>query len=364
MDQLDFSQLLPQLADRSQSAALSRLGFAHVPLYRHLSELFSQPFGETGSFLADPTFEATFGWEEEKLMMSDLAGALLTDELVRAMDQPPKNLVEDYRFNSDRHPYVHQLKAWEILANETPQSLVVASGTGSGKTECFMVPILNRLVRLQAEQNSRLTGVRALFLYPLNALINSQRERLRAWTHHFDDTIRFSLFNGNTPEKIPTNQKREYPSEVMDRETLRASPPPILVTNATMLEYMLVRTVDSPILEQSQGKLEWVVLDEAHTYVGSQAAEVALLIRRVLHAFGVRPDQVRFVATSATIGDPNGEAGEKLKRFLADVAGVGLDHVHLVAGHRHIPTIPEVGQNKPGNLNELLDVGLYSESGH
>ena len=67
MDQLYFSQLLPQLADRSQSAVLSRLGFAHVPLYRHLSELFSQPFGETGSFLADPTFEATFGWEEEKL---------------------------------------------------------------------------------------------------------------------------------------------------------------------------------------------------------------------------------------------------------------------------------------------------------
>ncbi len=357
MDQLYFSQLLPQLADRSQSAVLSRLGFAHVPLYRHLSELFSQPFGETGSFLADPTFEATFGWEEEKLMMSDLAGALLTDELVRAMDQPPKNLVEDYRFNSNRHPYVHQLKAWKILANETPQSLVVASGTGSGKTECFMVPILNRLVRLQAEKNSQLIGVRALFLYPLNALINSQRERLRAWTHHFDDNIRFSLFNGNTPEKIPTHQKRDYPSEVMDRETLRASPPPILVTNATMLEYMLVRTVDSPILEQSQGKLEWVVLDEAHTYVGSQAAEVALLIRRVLHAFGVRPDQVRFVATSATIGDPKGEAGEKLKRFLADVAGVGLDRVHLVAGHRHIPTLPEVEQNKPGNLNELLELG-------
>jgi len=352
MDQRYFSQLLPQLADRSRSAALSRLGFAHVPLYRHLEELFSRPFGETGSFLADPTFEATFGWEQAQLTMSDLAGVSLTEALVRAMDQPPKALVGEYRFNSDRHPYAHQLKAWEILANETPQSLVVASGTGSGKTECFMVPILDRLVRLQAEKNSQLTGVRALFLYPLNALINSQRERLRAWTHHFDDTIRFSLFNGNTPEKIPSHQKREHPNEVMDRETLRASPPPILVTNATMLEYMLVRTVDSPILEQSQGKLEWVVLDEAHTYVGSQAAEVALLIRRVLHAFGVRPDQVRFVATSATIGDPNGEAGEKLKKFLADVAGVDENRVHLVAGHRHIPSLPEVSQSKPGNLNE------------
>lgn len=336
-----FSRLLPQLADRSQSAALSRLGFAHVPLYRHLAEMFSRPFGEPGSFLADPTFEAVFGWTEDSSIMTELAGQLLTEDLIQAMDQPPKELVKECRFGKDRHPYKHQLEAWKILAKEPPHSLVVASGTGSGKTECFMVPILDRLARLQAEKNSRLTGVRALFLYPLNALINSQRERLRAWTFNFDDNVRFCLFNGNTPEKLPAHQKHDCPNEVMDRETLRASPPPILVTNATMLEYMLVRTVDAPIREQSQGKLEWVVLDEAHTYVGSQAAEIALLIRRVLHAFGVRSDQVRFVATSATIGDPNGEAGEKLKRFLADVAGVGLDRVHLVAGHRHIPALPE-----------------------
>lgn len=341
MDQHYFSRLLPQLADRSQSAALSRLGFAHVPLYRHLADMFSRPFGESGNFLADPTFEAVFGWTEDPSIMAELAGQLLTGELIQAMDQPPKELVKEYRFGKDRHPYKHQMEAWKILAKEIPQSLVVASGTGSGKTECFMVPILDRLARLQAEKKSRLTGVRALFLYPLNALINSQRERLRAWTYYFDDKIRFCLFNGNTPEKLPAHQKRDFPNEVMDRETLRAVPPPILVTNATMLEYMLVRTVDAPILGQSQGKLEWVVLDEAHSYVGSQAAEIALLIRRVLHAFGALSDQVRFVATSATIGDPNGEAGEKLKRFLADVAGVGLDRVHLIAGHRHIPELPE-----------------------
>lgn len=362
MDQHYFSRLLPQLADRSRSAVLSRLGFAHVPLYRHLTELFSRPFGETGSFLADPTFEAVFGWDEDQSTMSDLAGTLLTDALVRAMDQPPKNLVEDYRFNRDRHPYKHQLEAWRILANATPQSLVVASGTGSGKTECFMVPILDRLARLQAEKNSRLIGVRALFLYPLNALINSQRERLRAWTYNFDDNIRFCLFNGNTPDKLPAHQKRDYPNEAMDRETLRASSPPILVTNATMLEYMLVRTVDAPILAQSQGKLEWVVLDEAHTYVGSQAAEIALLIRRVLHAFGVQPEQVRFVATSATIGDPNGEAGEKLKRFLADVAGVGLERVHLVAGHRHIPSLSEGRSDQQMSFDELSALDAEKKS--
>lgn len=179
---------------------------------------------------------------------------------------------------------------------------------------------------------------------PLNALINSQRERLRAWTHAFGRDIRFCLYNGNTPERLPSDQAKRHPNEVQDRRTLRDAPPPILVTNATILEYMLVRAVDAPIMDQSHGLLEWVVLDEAHTYIGSQAAELALLIRRVLHAFGVRPDEVRFVATSATIGDPQGEAGRHLRRFLGDVAGVGEDRVRLVAGTR---LVPDLGPEPP-----------------
>ena len=104
-----------------------------------------------------------------------------------------------------------------------------------------------------------------------------------------------------------------------------------------MLEYMLVRTQDLPILQASQGKLEWIILDEAHTYIGSQAAEIALLIRRVLHAFGVKPQDVRFVATSATIGDPHGDAGNQLREFLARVSGNDVETVHVVSGERRVP---------------------------
>lgn len=351
-----FSDLLSQLAERAKLATISRLGFANVPLRRHLAEVFSRPYGEPGSFLADPTFEAVFGWKEADPSMRELAENLLSTTLVDAMDAPPKELAGDYRFARDQRPYAHQLQAWEILARPTPQSIVVASGTGSGKTECFMVPILDRLARLREEKSGRLVGVRALFLYPLNALINSQRDRLRAWTHAFDGDIRFCLYNGNTPDQVPSREQQEYPNEIRDRNTLRESPPPILVTNATMLEYMLVRTVDKPILDQSEGKLEWVVLDEAHTYVGSQAAEVALLIRRVLSAFGARPEQVRFVATSATIGDPNGEAGQRLKRFLAEVAGVGEDRVHLVAGERSVPTLPEASPKGAESIEALWNL--------
>ncbi|WP_293688869.1 DEAD/DEAH box helicase [Thiolapillus sp.] len=140
----------------------------------------------------------------------------------------------------------------------------------------------------------------------------------------------------------------EWQSEVVGRDVLREDPPPILVTNATMLEYMLVRNVDRPIIDQSQGKLRWIVIDEAHSYLGSQAAELTLLLRRVLLAFGCQPDQVHFIATSATIG--SGEyAKHQLQKFLADIAGVDPSRVTVVTGEREIPELRSefAGQHLP-----------------
>lgn len=208
-----------------------------------------------------------------------------------------------------------------------------------------MVPILDHLSRKLDKNAGKLVGVNALFLYPLNALIQSQQERLSAWTGPFSGDIRFCLYNGQTPDKQPQHLRDATPHQVIDRETLRASPPPILVTNATMLEYMLVRAQDAPILQKSMGMLKWIVLDEAHSYIGSQAAELSLLLRRVLHGFGVEPADVRFVATSATIGDPNGEAGQKLRQFLAGLAGISLDQVHVVSGIFRLTRMPTAGRN-------------------
>jgi DEAD/DEAH box helicase domain-containing protein len=99
-----------------------------------------------------------------------------------------------------------------------------------------------------------------------------------------------------------------------------------------MLEYMTIRREDRRILEASQGMLRWIVIDEAHSYIGSAAAEVALLLRRVMEAFGVEAGQVRFVATSATIGDKSEESKAELRRFLADLAGVPESQVAVVFG--------------------------------
>ncbi|CAL94925.1 DEAD/DEAH box helicase [Azoarcus olearius] len=332
-----FAQLLPELATRASRATLSRLGFSNASLRAYLERAFSASYGAKGCFVGDPVFEATFGWEEAEHSLAELSPELLTPALVSALDRPGGDARSSYRFPREARPYRHQLEAWRILGQDKPQSVVVTSGTGSGKTECFMVPILDQLARAHAQRGSKLIGVQALFLYPLNALIQSQRERLNAWTSSFGDGLRFCLYNGLTPQKQPQGLRDQMRNEVLDRESLRAAPPPLLVTNATMLEYMLVRAQDAPILEQSQGALKWIVLDEAHTYIGSQAAELALLLRRVLHAFGVTPEQVRFVATSATIG--GGEAEAQLREFLARVAGLSLDRVHVVSGHRVVPDL-------------------------
>ena len=310
--------------------------------------------GLPGSFVGDPVFEPMFDWERAPETMLNLSSSLLDGELVDAMNSPPSAL-RAYRFDSKWRPYVHQVSAWKALKDTPPRSVIVTSGTGSGKTECFLVPILDELVR-ESRSQGQLVGVRALFLYPLNALINSQRDRLRAWSARFGGRVRFCLYNGDTPETAKRSLQAEAPEQVLSRDVLRSAPTPILVTNGTMLEYMLVRSADRAIVDQSLGRLRWIVLDEAHTYIGSQAAELSLLLRRVLNAFRVNNEDVHFIATSATIGsagDP--EARSRLQRFLADVAGLPLERVVVVEGSRSLPPISEVaGSSREPIIPESL----------
>lgn len=348
---LSFADVVRDLSQRSSRALSSQLAVRSPELRRFLIDTFEAPAGSDGALLADPIFEATFGWRLARETMADLAEAgTLTPRLVEAMDSPPADCA-DYRFDRDWRPYEHQLRCWRLLGQAPAQSVLVTSGTGSGKTECFLVPILDQLAR-ECTDRGRLTGVRALFLYPLNALLNSQRERLRAWSSAFGGDIRFCLYNGETPDTLPAHKLRNSsPAEQRTRQALREDPAPVLVTNATMIEYMLVRDADAPIVAKSQGTLRWIVLDEAHTYIGSRAAEMALLIRRVLHRFGVEPRDVRFVATSATLGGR--KEHEALRRFLCDVSGAPPPSVHVVAGARDVPDLPAATDTAQLDVDDL-----------
>ena len=198
MENAYFSRLLPELAEKSVQAAIRRLHIKNKPLAAYLRNTLSTQLGTKGSLLGDPVFEPTFGWQAYTQIMQALSGGLLSPSLIDAMDAPAGESDNEYRFGKEYYPYQHQHAAWSLLSQQPPQSLVVTSGTGSGKTDCFLVPVLDDLVRESEHSAEPLVGVRALMIYPLNALIASQRDRLNAWTLDFGDKIRFCLYNGTT----------------------------------------------------------------------------------------------------------------------------------------------------------------------
>lgn len=276
---------------------------------------------------AEPVFQATFPWETSNVRMAELE-SLFSKEFITALD----NVKGEYRFRKDLKSYTHQLKSWKALLEER-KSIIVTSGTGSGKTECFMIPVLHDLHQQALTGHGE--GVGALFLYPLNALMGSQKYRMSAWTKAIGGKVRFAIYNGKTPETETGNKRKEALPEVIDREKIRSNPPQILFTNPTMLEYMLIRQKDQSIIDKSKGKLRWILLDEAHTYSGSTAAEMAMLIRRVLDAFEMNIEDVRFAATSATIsGGDQKEQDLALKQFLAEISGKSKDSIEVIGGQR------------------------------
>ena len=206
-----------------------------------------------------------------------------------------------------------------------------------------MLPVLQDIYTNCRNQQ----GINAIFLYPLNALIASQRKRMHAWCSALDG-INYALLTGETDTKANQVQKEQALPQLISREQIRTSPPNILFTNPTMLEYMLVRNADTPILEKSQGTLRWILLDEAHTLTGSKAAETALLIRRVTNAFGVKTKGLRFAITSATVGNGNADV---LKTFMSNLCGIGKDQIEVISGKRVNNQIPE---DKIPHLSETL----------
>lgn len=274
--------------------------------------------------LAKPVFQNMFPWEPYTETLKQING-IFSPEFIQKIDSI-KN--EEYRFPADRHPYKHQVDSWRMSLVEK-KSILVTTGTGSGKTECFMLPVLQDIYTHNPNSN----GVNAIFLYPLNALIGSQKKRMHAWCQALGK-IKYGIYNGSTLESVPSiNQAEAYP-EIISRANIRNTPPQVLFTNPTMLEYMLVRDKDTNLLNNSRGQLRWILLDEAHTLTGSKAAEMALLIRRVIDAFCVDINNVRFAVTSATVGNNNDSS---LKQFMADLCGISTSSIEIIKGKRILP---------------------------
>lgn len=309
-------------------------------------------------------------------------------------------------------PYKHQADALVAFLGERKAELVVATGTGSGKTESFLMPIVGQLA-LESESrpsSNKMPGCRALLLYPMNALVNDQVGRIRRLLGNQDVNaivskgrgrlVTFGSYTGRTPypgkrsatkdaaniaplfdefyskiEEKPElleqlrargrwpskdmaafynadaaeektwksgkKQGKQYIAgnwsyrlrtqpedrELMTRHEMQHSCPDILVTNYSMLEYMLLRPIERSIFDQTAAWLAAdvrneliLVLDEAHMYRGAGGAEVALLLRRLVARLGITRDRVRCILTSASLGD-GPTALEDAVQFAKDLTG-------------------------------------------
>ena len=299
--------------------------------------------------MAEPVFQSIFPWESSKETFGEHATKLhiLSTSFVEALGSDKVD--EELRFPLSRCPYRHQTKSWKTMLSGEGKTIVVTSGTGSGKTECFMIPVLQDL----ASRNEK-NCVQAIFLYPLNALMKSQQKRIHAWCNALPSKITYAIYNGDTEKnKRAEGFTSKFFPQLVTRPQIRETPPQVLFTNPTMLNYMLVRAEDKAILEKSRGKLKWILLDEAHTYTGSSAAELSLQLRRVLDAFGVTIDQVNFAVTSATIGDENDPAAkQKLKSFVSQLTGKPVDSIEVIGGKRIIPEMDAAKATEAiGNIN-------------
>ncbi|MDT0346579.1 DEAD/DEAH box helicase [Streptomyces litchfieldiae] len=229
------------------------------------------------------------------------------------------------------HPHRHQELAWERLStlHGPARPTLVTTGTGSGKTEAFLVPLLDHCRR---EREAGREGVKAVLLYPMNALATDQAHRINDRLNSPQDArlrnagVRAGLYIGDRASK---DFKRANPRVAVDRDEIRRTRPDILITNYKMLDLLLQRPEDQRLWQAEGGSaLAYVVLDEFHTYDGAQGTDVAMLLRRLGSVTGLaqpgRPlGPVCPVATSATLGEGGpGAGGNSILDVAEQVFGV------------------------------------------
>ena len=306
-----------KVEDSYREYIATTIHFDDADLQKQLETILCEP----GYLAKGPFLEAAPPYRKDKTV------AELVDEGLLCKGMMSLGGGETHNFDPYRPLYVHQVKAIEKSVAE--RNYAVVTGTGSGKTECFLLPILNDILS-EFEKSGRSAGVRAMILYPMNALANDQLKRLRLLLKGTD--ITFGRYTGDTEDeesKALGKWKEEnpgqvkLPNEIISREEIRENPPNILLTNYSMLEYLLLRPEDAPLFEGAFGKY-WrhIAIDEAHIYSGALGTEIAYLLRRVKARIesetGELP-RLHCYATSATIGSE--EDMPKVARFAQDLFG-------------------------------------------
>lgn len=268
-------------------------------------------------------------------------------------------------FQTEHPGYRHQEQAWQRLSSQhQAASTLVATGTGSGKTECFLYPVLDHCARERAAGQK---GIKALVIYPMNALAADQARRIAqlvAKEPAFAG-IRVGLYVGGTASKPGQGMVMTPIGVITDRNTLRSHPPDILLTNYKMLDYLMLRPRDRELWsDNTLTTLRYVVVDELHTFDGAQGTDLALLLRRLRARLKIEPDHLICVGTSATLGGASNT--EPLREYARQIFGTVFDNGSVVTENRlsvadflEDAMVEYMFMFQP-HLTEMLDAAQYA----
>lgn len=279
-----------------------------------LSESLAQVIDEEGKLFRGPFLELTPPYRQGATLRELVEEGVLHSGILELSQE---------RLPPDRPLYLHQEQS--IRTAVAGGNVCVAAGTGSGKTECFLVPIIDYILRQQ--DHTSLPGVKAVLMYPMNALVEDQLARLRQLLGgDAGRTITFGRYTGLTKETEADFQDDlrgrglpVLPNEVGSRERLRRDLPDILMTNFSMLQYLLLRPRDRAVFEgTAEGLWRFLVLDEVHSYRGVQGIEVGMLLRRFMQRVNRLQAGMQCFATSATLSS-SADDEKLLLQFLEDV---------------------------------------------
>lgn len=252
-------------------------------------------------------------------------------------------------------PFEHQVLAFKRITSKgkDPQNTLVVTGTGSGKTECFLIPVLDHCARSKAKP-----GIKAIILYPMNALAYDQAGRLAELIHGYNElrgNVTAGIFVGeDDSEEARTTVKSMHPNKIIDdHKALKDNPPDILLTNYKMLDNLLMKPENARLWEGASGddsSLQFLILDEMHTYDGAQGADVALLIRRLKAKLGVK--KITSIGTSATLSSDT-DGTKILQTFAERLFGERFEIEAIIRESRK--SVDEVFVHKISN-NKIPDV--------
>lgn len=269
------------------------------------------------------------------------------------------------------HPFIHQYRAWLRLSekNSPPQNTIVTTGTGSGKTECFLLPILDHCLRARKQGQK---GIRAIILYPMNALAADQEKRFAETIWKEPKLKKAGIRVGNYSGRYdPADPGKSIKSGtvnmgpdhgITNHEAQQGNPPDILLTNYRMLDFLLMRPQDNPLWRHNKpGTLRYLILDELHTYDGAQGADVACLVRRLKDRLQIPRGELCVAGTSATLDDRDDILREIRADGSADAAQAGKEKLAAFAEtlfEEDIPPENVIGEDRL-EVAEIIRSEMY-----